>query len=134
MVWGSLGWGDGASGGDRTFLATVRFFLRCSFFCAAVFFALLFFLRCSFCVGCLGLLSFVGIKFLAGTAGRQVIRLMKSWVGVLWGRVGQGELLPRRAHTYACSFFCIAVFFALQFFLRCSFFCAAAFVWAAWGF
>ena len=93
-----------------------RFFLHCSFFCVAVFFALQFFLHCSVFVCCLGFLSFV----------RNVFGL---WRRLGWGDGPNLKATWTRGHKIRlpCSFFCVAVFFALQFFLHCSFFCVAVF-------
>ena len=53
-----------------------RFFLRCSFFCVAVFFALQFFLRC------VGSLGFVGNQVLSREGGTPSQRSKTvRWVG-----------------------------------------------------
>ena len=97
----------------------LQFFLRCSFFCAAVFFAPQFFLRCCFLLR--QQVTHKGIKFLAGSGGTP--SKSKSEFRVGWR--SRDDYYRYRRYRYR-SFFCVAVFFALQFFLRCSFFCAAS--------
>ena len=113
--WGGLDWGGlgevrvgCCATAEDTFFFALQFFLRCSFFCIAVFFALQ-----RFCV-------------LLG-----VLELCQECV---WRRLGWGDgpnlkATWTRGHKISlpCSFFCVAVFFALQFFLHCSFFCVAVF-------
>ena len=65
----------------------------------------------------------VGIKFLAESGGTP--SKSKSEFRVGW-RSRDDYYYRYRDYRYR-SFFCVAVFFALQFFLRCSFFCAAVF-------
>ena len=53
-------------------------------------------------------------------------------VGVGWWVVFEDSWAPILRFLTRCSFFCAAVFFALQFFLRCSFFCVAVFFALRW--
>ena len=91
----------------------------------AIIFALQFFLRRSF-FALLGFLGIIGIKFLAWKAGRQVKDQRSESKERQWG--GLGEVWVGSCTKFGvtairlflrCSFFCVAVFFALQFFLRC---------------
>ena len=115
--------------GSGTRIGTTRFFLRCSFFCVAVFFALQFFLRYGFfCVA-----VFDALQLLCALPGW--VELCEEWVWerLRWVDGPNVKTIWTRNHSiifmlqFFCIavFFCVAVFFALQFFLRCSFFCAA---------
>ena len=101
------------------------------YFCVAIFFALRFFLRVG--VGWTGWAGVVGgIKFLARSAGRQVIQKIKEKVED-WGGLGRvKDQTTRTGSTTTADYFCVALFFALRFFLRCDFFCVAI-SFACWG-
>ena len=90
---------------DRVFFFHIAVFLCCSFFCIAVFFALQFFLRCSFF--CVVLVSWA----FCGKGCGGLCRL-GSGVGLFEDRWAAAAL----RFVSHCVCFCIAVFFALQFF------------------
>ena len=85
---------------------------------ASRFFCVTFFLRVE--VGWAGWPGVVGgIKFLARSAGRQVIQKIKEKrTGVVWGRLGEGQG-PNHAHRALLP----PIIFALRFFLRVGMVC-----------
>ena len=95
----------------------LQFFLRRSLCCAAVFFASQFFLRCCFLLR--QQVAHKGIKFLAGSGGTP--SKSKSEFRVGWWSRDDYRHRHRDRDRYR-SFFCAAVFFALQFFCAAVFF------------
>ena len=103
MVWGRVGQCEGGT-------VTARFCFALRFFCVALVHWALW-----------------AIKFLAGTAGRQVIRLKKrKRLGVVWGSLGWGDGASAGYRHHV--FFCVAVFLRCSFCLRCSHCCVTVFL------
>ena len=96
-----------------------RFFGIAVFFGVAVLFALQPFLLCSFFF-CIAAFLYQVLSRDGGTPSLMIKEREEDWGGLDWG--GLGEVRVGCCATAEDTFF-----FALQFFLRCSFFCIAVF-------
>ena len=130
-------------------LFALQCFLRCCFFCAAVFFCVAVFFALQFFLSCVFFFCdavFNALQLLCALPGWVELCGEWVWERLRWVDEPNVKTIWTRDHSiiFVLQFFCIAVFFALQFFLHCSFFCVAvffalrffciaAFLCAAWG-